>query len=79
MRVLIEVNAGAETTKHGVRAEQVEGLLAALADRRWLVIDGLMTIPPPAESVEAARPHFRGLRELRDQLHRHAPANAPLR
>ncbi|MFI5398722.1 MAG: YggS family pyridoxal phosphate-dependent enzyme [Candidatus Binatia bacterium] len=79
VRVLIEVNIGAEATKHGVRAEQVEGLLAALADRRWLVIDGLMTIPPLVESVEAARPHFRGLRQLRDQLRRHAPSNAPLR
>lgn len=79
VRVLLEVNTGGETTKHGVRAEHVEDLLAALADRRWLSIDGLMTIPPPAESVGAARPHFRGLRQLRDQLQRHAPANAPLR
>lgn len=79
VRVLLEVNTGGEATKHGVRAEDVEDLLAALADRRWLSIDGLMTIPPPAESAAAARPHFRGLRQLRDQLQRHAPANAPLR
>lgn len=79
VRVLLEVNTGGEATKHGVRAEQVEDLLAALADRRWLLIDGLMTIPPPAESAGAARSHFRGLRQLRDQLQRHAPANAPLR
>jgi pyridoxal phosphate enzyme (YggS family) len=79
VRVLVEVNTGGEATKHGVCAEHVEGLLAGLADRRWLSIDGLMTIPPPAEPAAAARPHFRGLRELRDQLQRQAPANAPLR
>ena len=31
-------------------------------------IDGLMTIPPPAPSAEAARPYFARLREMRDRL-----------
>ena len=79
VHVLIEVNAGGEATKSGVSATDVQGLLVALADRRWLSIDGLMVIPPAGGSAEAARPYFRELRELRDRLRLQAAANAPLR
>jgi PLP dependent protein len=79
VRVLIEVNSGGETTKAGVAPDEVENLLAALAAQRWLLIDGLMTVPPPALSPDTVRPHFRALRELRDRLQRSATANAPLR
>jgi pyridoxal phosphate enzyme (YggS family) len=78
VRVLIEVNVGAEATKSGVPPGRVQDLLARLAEQRWLLIDGLMAIPPPSPA-ESARPHFRTLRELRDRLQPDAPANAPLR
>jgi PLP dependent protein len=79
VRALIEVNIAGETTKHGVAADGVEALLATLADRRWLFIDGLMTVPPAGASPEEARPYFRRLRELRDRLVPHMADNAPLR
>jgi hypothetical protein len=79
VRALIEVNIAGETTKHGVAANGVEALLATLADRRWLFIDGLMTVPPAGQSPEDARPYFRRLRELRDRLVAHTADNAPLR
>jgi pyridoxal phosphate enzyme (YggS family) len=79
VRVLIEVNTGGEATKSGVAPADVEGLLAALVTERWLLVDGLMTVPPPAASAEAVRPHFRTLRQLRDRLQRGAAQNAPLR
>lgn len=79
VRVLLEVNTGGEMSKSGVAPAGVDELLAALAEERWLLIDGLMTIPPPAASAEAVRPHFRSLRELRDRLRRSSAANAPLR
>ncbi len=79
VRALIEVNTAGEATKSGVAPATVEGLLAALAAQRWLAIDGLMTMPPPAPSAEAARPYFRALRVLRDRLRAAAAANAPLR
>jgi len=79
IRVLVEVNAGGEPTKHGVRPEQVRDLLIGLADQHGLLLDGLMTMAPQASSAEAARPHFRALRVLRDRLQPDAPANAPLR
>lgn len=64
----LEVNLGEEETKHGfvpaTIAEQVEPL-AALTN---LKISGLMTIPPPTEDKQEARPWFRSLRLLRDEL-----------
>jgi pyridoxal phosphate enzyme (YggS family) len=79
VRVLLEINTGGEVTKSGVAPVEVAGLLGALAAQRWLLIDGLMTIPPPAASADAVRPYFRALRELRDRLQRGGVANAPLR
>jgi hypothetical protein len=79
VRVLIEVNIGAEPSKSGVPPAAVDELLAALAEERWLLIDGLMTVPPATVSAEAVRPHFRVLRELRDRLRTNSAANAPLR
>lgn len=76
-RVLIEVNVAGETTKRGVAPDQVAALLRALRPQRWLVIEGLMAIPPPVATAELARPYFRGLRELRDELRLAAPAPAP--
>ncbi len=79
VRVFIEVNLAGEATKSGVGAGAVDALLATLAAHRWLLIDGLMTIPPAGAAPEAARPYFRRLRELRDRLVTHAADNAPLR
>jgi pyridoxal phosphate enzyme (YggS family) len=79
VRVLIEVNIGGEISKNGVAPGQVAALLDALVPQRWLLIDGLMAIPPPGPSAEGARPYFHALRELRERLRRDAPANAPLR
>lgn len=66
VRVLIEVRLGGEATKHGVEPEALPPLLQALR-LPALVVDGLMTVPPPDES-ERVRPHFRALREWRDRL-----------
>ncbi|MFQ5666173.1 MAG: YggS family pyridoxal phosphate-dependent enzyme [Candidatus Binatia bacterium] len=77
--VLIEVNIGAEATKSGVQVAEVEALVRALATQRWLVVHGLMAVPPAGPSPESARRYFRALRVLRDRLRAGAPANAPLR
>jgi hypothetical protein len=77
--VLIEVKMGGEMSKSGVAPAAVHEVLAALAEERWLLIDGLMTVPPAMVSAETVRPHFRALRELRDRLRSSSSANAPLR
>jgi pyridoxal phosphate enzyme (YggS family) len=66
VHALIEVNLGAEASKTGVAPDGVAAILDAA--RGKIEIDGLMTIPPPARSAEAARPYFARLREMRDRL-----------
>ena len=65
VHALVEVQLGGEATKSGVEPSALPGLLAALR-LPGLIVDGLMTVPP-AGDAEAARPHFRALRELRDR------------
>jgi pyridoxal phosphate enzyme (YggS family) len=78
VRILVEVNLGGESSKSGLHAEHVAGLLAVLGTEQGLSIDGLMTIPPPGPA-EVARRFFCELRCLRDTLWEKAPGNAPLR
>jgi pyridoxal phosphate enzyme (YggS family) len=66
MRVLIEVNLRGEASKSGVAARDVEALIEAARDKVEIV--GLMTIPPPSESADAARKYFAELRALRDRV-----------
>ena len=65
---LIQVNVSGEATKHGCRLEEARSLAEAVAALPGLAWSGLMTIAPLAEDAEAARPHFRRLRQLRDEL-----------
>src|SRR6476659_2903416 len=66
--VLIEVNVGGESSKSGVSPGEVEALAGAVLARGRLDVRGLMTVPPFDADPEAARPHFRRLREIRDSL-----------
>jgi pyridoxal phosphate enzyme (YggS family) len=66
MPVLIEVNLGGEASKSGVHPDAVELLLESI--RHAVDVHGLMTIPPPAASLDAAHRWFAQLRELRDRL-----------
>ncbi len=68
--VLIEVNVGGEEAKSGVApaSEELERLLASAPNWANLKVRGLMTIPPFTEDPEGARPYFRKLREIRNQI-----------
>lgn len=66
--VLLAVNAAGEETKGGVTAEQAVALARAIAVVPNVRLDGLMTMPPPADDPEASRPYFEALRALRDRL-----------
>jgi pyridoxal phosphate enzyme (YggS family) len=66
----LEVNLGAEETKHGFAAEGLAEVVAPLAALAHLEIRGLMAIPPPGERAEDSRPFFRRLAGLRDELAR---------
>jgi len=60
VRVLIQVNTGAEPQKAGILPGETAGLIDH-ARRSGLVVEGLMCIPPVDE---AAGPHFALLRKI---------------
>ena len=64
----IEVNLGAEESKHGFVPDGLAAALEPLAGLGNLEIRGLMAIPPPGASAEDSRPYFRRLAGLRDEL-----------
>jgi pyridoxal phosphate enzyme (YggS family) len=66
--VLLAINAAGEETKGGITAETAEGVARGIATVPNIRLDGLMTMPPPADDPEASRPYFVALRELRDRL-----------
>jgi pyridoxal phosphate enzyme (YggS family) len=67
VRVLLEVNVSGEASKFGLTREEVPVLLEAANRLKRVEVRGLMTIPPLTDDVEKARPHFRRLREWRDE------------
>lgn len=70
LSVLIEINVGGEAAKSGLSFDspELETLLRAAPQLEHLKFRGLMTIPPFFEDPQQARPYFRKLRELRDQI-----------
>ena len=69
MRVAIEINTG-DPAKAGLTPDspELEDLLRAAERFGHIRIEGLMTIPPFSDDPEGARPYFRKLRQLRDQI-----------
>ena len=67
-RILLEVNVSGETTKHGFSPDDLASVAERMETLTGLRVLGLMTLPPPAERPEDARPHFRRLRELAAQV-----------
>ena len=65
--VLISVNVAGEATKGGVTSD-ISDVARAIAAVPGIRLDGLMTMPPPADDPEASRPAFTALAALRDQL-----------
>jgi pyridoxal phosphate enzyme (YggS family) len=66
--VLIQANLAAESTKGGVRVEEVRTLIQRVAGLDHLRVRGLMTMPPYFDDPERARPYFRRLRELSEEI-----------
>jgi PLP dependent protein len=76
--VLIEVKLGGEQTKSGVDESALVQLAQDVAqDCSDLDLRGLMIIPPYTDDPEQARPYFRRLRELRDELRRKIGLDLP--
>jgi len=69
LRVLIEVRVAHEEAKSGAEIAALPELAEKIAGLPQLELAGLMCIPPYLLDAETARPYFRRLRELRDELH----------
>lgn len=67
-RILLEVNVSGESSKDGFDPESLLNAWSHLGECQSLEIAGLMTMAPLSESAEVARPVFRQLRDLRDEL-----------
>jgi pyridoxal phosphate enzyme (YggS family) len=68
LNVLLQVNLGDEPQKGGVAPAELKHLCETVSGLPGLRVRGLMAIPPAAADPEHTRPHFRRLRELRDEL-----------
>ena len=67
-KVLIQVKLSTEETKSGIPEQDLPLLVKKVTRLENLKLEGLMTIPPFFADPEPARPFFKRLRELRDEL-----------
>jgi pyridoxal phosphate enzyme (YggS family) len=76
LRVLIEVKLDSEPAKSGASDEELPRLVEAMLRMPHLNLQGLMGVPRYFDNPEDARPYFRHLRELRDDLRKGMGAQA---
>jgi pyridoxal phosphate enzyme (YggS family) len=66
--ILLQVNVSGEESKYGMEIGETARVLDAAMEDPGVRVRGLMTIAPFAEDAESARPFFRRLRQLREEL-----------
>jgi PLP dependent protein len=66
--VFVQVNVAREPQKHGVPPEETAAVVRRTAALPGLKLRGLMTIAPAVSDPDEARPVFRALRKLRDEI-----------
>ena len=77
--ILIQVNVSGETSKSGATSEEAHNLVRQAALLKHVRICGLMTMPPFFDDPRAARPYFRELRLLSEQIDLLAIPNVSMR
>jgi pyridoxal phosphate enzyme (YggS family) len=75
--LLLEVNVSGEASKHGFSPDELRAAWPAIVKFTRLDVAGLMTMAPATDDPETARPHFRSLRLLRDELAARGPCPLP--
>jgi PLP dependent protein len=68
VELLAQVDLAGEPSKHGARADDLPALFHAADSLKAVRFVGLMLLPPAVDEPEAARPYFRAIRALRDEL-----------
>lgn len=72
--IFMEVNISGEESKYGFAPESVSQSVTRMSDYRHVKLLGLMTMAPHADDPEDARPYFRALRDLQQQMNQGLPA-----
>lgn len=75
VEIFLEVNTSGETTKHGLKPEDVLSVSSLITHYPLLNLTGLMTIGSNTNNIEEIRKCFRTLKELRDQANQKSFAN----
>lgn len=74
--ILVQVNISGEPTKSGTAIDEAIALVNAIRWMENLSVKGLMTIPPFFDQPEKARPYFKALAGLKDQIQKQSlPGN----
>ena len=67
--ILVEINIGNEESKSGCEPEQAAELVQLIAQNcPHLAVKGLMCVAPEMESMDAVRPYFARMRQLKDEI-----------
>lgn len=66
LRCCVQVNLSGEASKGGIAPDALAGFVAACDEIGGLRLEGLMTLPAPAEGLAGQRRPFAALRRLRD-------------
>ena len=76
-RLLLEVNVSGESSKFGLRPENVPAVIERALAAPSVTLDGFMTMAPIAPDKELARPVFARLRACRDKWEEQFGATFP--
>lgn len=66
--ILVQVNISREETKSGIDETDAVELITQIGSLENISVKGLMTMPPFFDAPEQARPYFRQLARLRDNI-----------
>lgn len=66
--ILVQVNVAQETSKFGIKIEEVDNYIQELSNYNNIIVKGLMTIAPFEKNTENLRPLFRKLKETYDRI-----------
>jgi len=68
MKVFIEVNIAQEESKFGINPNEAAGMVNEILKLPHLDLKGFMTVAPVIEDTEEARPYFKKLKDLSEDL-----------
>ena len=75
--ILLEVNVSGESSKFGLKPEEVPAVIERALSSNTVTLEGFMTMAPATPDPETTRPVFARLRECRDRWERDFGASFP--